>query len=537
MRLSWAAALVLSFAAMSSQHPEADSQKPSVERLSFDTSDNCLACHNGLTTPSGKDVSIGTSWRASMMAHSSRDPYWQASVRRETLDHPESAAAIEDECAVCHMPMATAMARDANRLGQVFRLSPTSGTLDQEHRLAADGVSCTLCHQIGSEHLGERESFSGGFSIRRERGNRIFGPYDVTHGLSTVMHSSSGRQPEHADYYRSSDLCATCHTLYTKALGPDGRTTGTLPEQVPFLEWKHSAVAAEKTCQGCHMPSEAGIPVASVLGEAREQLSRHTFFGGNAFMLRMLNKYRHELGVVAPSNELSAGAEATERQLQRDTATIAIGTPELVAGGLWFDVSVKNLTGHKLPTGYPSRRVWLHVVVKDASNRVVFESGGLSSSGEIQGNDNDADARRVEPHYPEIHSPDEVQVYESVLADASGRVTTGLLQATAYIKDNRLLPRGFDKATADNDIAVHGDAVDDPDFSGEGDRVKYHVPLSGASLPLQVDVELRFQTIGFRWASTLKGYDAVEPRRFVSAYDAMADFSSTVLAHATASMK
>lgn len=71
----------------------------------FQTSDRCIACHNGLTTPSGKDVSIGFDWRASIMANSSRDPYWQASVRRETIDHPEAKAAIEDECSVCHMPI------------------------------------------------------------------------------------------------------------------------------------------------------------------------------------------------------------------------------------------------------------------------------------------------------------------------------------------------------------------------------------------------------------------------------------------------
>jgi len=39
----------------------------------FETSDNCLACHNGLTAPSGEDVSIGAEWRASMMANASRD--------------------------------------------------------------------------------------------------------------------------------------------------------------------------------------------------------------------------------------------------------------------------------------------------------------------------------------------------------------------------------------------------------------------------------------------------------------------------------
>jgi hypothetical protein len=72
----------------------------------FKTSDRCFACHNGLSTSAGEDISIGFGWRPSMMANSARDPYWQAGVRRESLDHPESKAVIEDECSKCHMPMA-----------------------------------------------------------------------------------------------------------------------------------------------------------------------------------------------------------------------------------------------------------------------------------------------------------------------------------------------------------------------------------------------------------------------------------------------
>src|SRR5262245_43856910 len=71
----------------------------------FTTSDNCIACHNVLVTPEGEDVSIGASWRSTMMANSARDPYWQAGVRRETIDHPMHSAAIQDECAECHILM------------------------------------------------------------------------------------------------------------------------------------------------------------------------------------------------------------------------------------------------------------------------------------------------------------------------------------------------------------------------------------------------------------------------------------------------
>src|SRR5207245_5313049 len=106
------------------------------------------------------------------------------------------------------------------------------------------------------------------------------------------------------------------------------------------------------------------------------------------------------------------------------------------------DIVVENLSGHKLPTAYPSRRAWLHVVVRDGNGRVVFESGALNADGSVKGNDNDADPSKAEPHYTEIRSADEVQIYESILGDSQGRVTTGLLTAVRYLKDNRVLPRG-----------------------------------------------------------------------------------------------
>jgi hypothetical protein len=196
-----------------------------------------------------------------------------------------------------------------------------------------------------------------------------------------------------------------------------------------------------------------------------------------------------------------------------------------------LDVDVRNLTGHKLPSGYPSRRAWLHVTVRDSRGQAIFESGAVDPNGSIRGNDNDADALKFEPHYLEIRRPEDVQIYESIIADPQGQPTTGLLRATQFVKDNRLLPRGFAKATADADIAVHGAALQDPDFTDAGDRIRYAVETRGASGPFSVDVELRYQPIGFRWAANLRNYtSAAEPKRFVGYYEAMAAGSSTVLA-------
>jgi hypothetical protein len=500
----------------------------------FATSDQCMACHNGLRTPSGEDVSIGAAWRASMMANSSRDPYWQAGVRREVLDHPAAGDAIQDECAICHMPMSRTEAHLGGAEGAVFEHLPVTSEGDRADRLAHDGVACSMCHQITDRNLGTPASFTGGYVVSgfdATTDRPMFGPFKIERGLTTIMRSATGFQPTEGAHVRQSELCATCHTLVTKALGPNGDVIGELPEQMPFQEWQHSAYAGEqRSCQSCHMPVvDQDTPIASVLGSPRKGFARHTFVGANFFMQRMLDRYRGELGVAATAAEMAVSIAATVANLRNSTAELSIDRAERSGSRLLADVSVRNLTGHKLPTGYPSRRAWLHVTVRGRGGRIVFESGALAASGAIAGNDNDADALGVEPHYTEIRAADQVQIYESVMGDSNGRPTTGLLTAVRYLKDNRLVPRGFDKATAETPIAVIGAASGDADFRGGGDRVRYAIDVDQADGPFQIDAELRFQVVGFRWADNLRAYKAEETNRFVGYYESMASSSSEVL--------
>jgi hypothetical protein len=507
----------------------------------FKTADACIACHNGLVTPSGHDVSIGFEWRSSMMANAARDPYWQAGVRREVRDHPEAASAIEHECSACHMPMTRFEAKAGGGKGQVFANLPIGHQATSQALLAADGVSCTVCHQITAEKLGTRESFTAGFVVDTKigaGGRTVFGPFAMDNGRVRIMRSASTFTPTEAAHIQTSETCATCHTLYTHALGAGGKAIGELPEQVPYLEWRHSAYPKEKSCQVCHMPVvEEATAITSVLGQPRPHFSRHEFRGGNFFMPRMLNRYRTELGVTALPQELDATARRAVENLQTEAASVALEGVDVRGGRLVADVVVTNLAGHKLPTAYPSRRAWLHLTVRDRKDRVLFESGAFSPDGRVEGNDNDTDGARYEPHYAEIDSADKVQVYESVMADANAAVTTGLLSGVRYVKDNRVLPRGFDKATADKDVAVHGGAAADDDFVGGSDRVRYRVSLANAEGPFRVQAELCYQSIGYRWAQNLKLHDAPEPRRFVRYYDSMAAGSLAVLARASATTR
>ena len=526
-------------AAPGAQQTRPVAANPHPESL-FTPSENCVACHNVLTTPSGEDVSIGATWRSTMMANSGRDPYWQAAVRRETIDHPMQADDIQAECAACHMPMLQKVSKAAGRRTDVFAQLPINRKDDSAlHKLAADGVSCTVCHQISNEGLGTRDNFNANFTMRPTPadGNRvIFGPFQIDAGRKTIMRSVTGFQQMQATHIQESEVCATCHTLYTEVRTQTGQVVGAFPEQMNFQEWQHSSYSQgqnAQACQSCHMPEvKEKTRISSVLGDYREGLHRHLFVGGNAFVVRMLNRYREELGVTALPSELEATAKATIRQLQEDTATVSIARTELAGGTLSADVDVKNLAGHKFPTGYPARRTWLHFTVRDGDGRPVFESGAISSAGSIQGNDNDVDPLKYEPHYDRITTAEQVQIYEPILGDANNQPTTGLLFATHYLKDNRLLPRGFDKATADRDIGVYGEAAQDPNFTGDGDRVRYSVDVPAGAGPFLVEVELLYQPIGFRWAHNLEKYDAPEPKRFVDYYNAAASTSWVVVAKA-----
>jgi hypothetical protein len=504
----------------------------------FQTSDRCVACHNGMKTAAGEDFSIGLDWRASIMANSSRDPYWQASVRRETIDHPGATADIQDECSHCHMPMAYYEAHLQQKKVEVFSHLPFDADKKEDAK-AADGVSCAVCHQISKKNLGTRASFVGNFvidppEVPSQRAEH--GPFVIDAGHQRVMQSSTGGfVPGEGTQIRDSALCATCHTLYTAALGKDGKVTGELPEQMPYQEWQHSAYADNGSCQSCHMPEvKEKTPVTSLFGELRQGARHHSFVGSNFFVERILNTYRQDLSVAALPEELNAASQRTMNFLQSQSARVSIPKVEASEGKLRIDVLVENLTGHKLPTAYPSRRVWLHVLIRDRDGRTVFESGALNPNGSIQGNVNDTDPSRFEPHFREITSGDQVEIYEPILKDPEGNVTTGLLTAIGYIKDNRLLPRGFDKSTAEKDIAVVGDAAQDPNFTDKGSVVRYSPAVESSAGPFHIEAELWYEPIGFRWAHNLGSYQADEPQRLVSYYDSLASGAAVILARTEA---
>ena len=284
------------------------------------------------------------------------------------------------------------------------------------------------------------------------------------------------------------------------------------------------------SCQGCHMPStdEDGNLIMTELAHrpgggsfppvsARSPYNRHIFVGGNTLLPQIFKSAREELNVTAPDEAFDLTLRLTREQLQNRTATLQIDAVRADQGKAIFDVVVSNLTGHKFPSAYPSRRAWLHVRVLDTAGNVLAESGGWNDDGQIvdpQGAplESEKPSGPVEPHHAFISNPAAAQIYQAVMANTESEPTVHLLSAAQYAKDNRLLPQGWSESHPDAEATMPVGIEEDVNFRPGTDRIRYELPVAGA--PATVEVELVYQVLGARWAAELFETPTGDVQRF-----------------------
>ena len=481
----------------------------------FTLSSDCGMCHLGapgaeaMRDADGNDVSPYYLWQGTMMANAFRDPYFRAQLQKETeAVGPE----VQELCLRCHTPMvhheAVLAGEDPPRLAQAVELME-----------ADDGVSCTVCHTIADEGLGTKGTWSGRPNFDGERA--IFGPFaDV---VTRPMQNLVGYTPKQGEHIRKAALCATCHTLHTNHHGVE------FPEQTPYLEWRNSDFSTERegvepgrgrTCQQCHMARLPKTRIARTpMGfdfriPERAGYRAHAFVGGNAFVVDMLREHRADLYVEAEPEQLELIAAATRTQLAKRTAKLELSPLHFEDGELQFAIRVENLTGHKFPTAYPSRRAWLRVEVL-VDGEVVFASGTVDADGRLVGVE---DEQRI-PHVTTIAKPSDVVVYELVAGDPDRQPTTYLTRMSSRLKDTRLLPKGWLPTGPHADETAPVGVGRDEDFVAGGDRVVVKVPLATRPADCKVRVALLYQTVPPVWVDALRDVEAEEAQRFVRYYD------------------
>lgn len=490
---------------------------PTGKSTLFSGSGNCILCHksNGnAMTWQGNDISPITYWRSTMMGNASKDPIWKAMVLEEIHNLPQFVQTIESTCLRCHAPLGFTQAIYDGKTG--YSLAELN-----HDPLANDGVSCTLCHQITPENLGSASSYSGHFIIKSDK--ILYGPY--TNSDTTLMPAIIGYRAAYGPHVNQSELCATCHTLFTATVDYQGKVVGYFPEQTPYLEWKNSSYPSQNIqCQDCHMPKLYDPIKISGMGSFpyRSPFWLHTFVGGNAYMQQIFKDNISAIGATAEPEHFDSTKARTEFMLQEKSIDLSL-TTTIIDDFLEAKVTIKNLAGHKLPTGIPLRRMWVHLQVEKVGSGIVFESGEWDGSGRI----NDYD-KGYEPHYQIITSDDQVQVYEAVFADVEHQVTHTLLRAAEFVKDNRIPPVGFTSSSASYDsTGIYGEAINDPDFNksdnseGTGsDIITYKIVIE-PNASYRIIAAICHQSIKPELVDHLREINETEISTFVAMYDSL----------------
>ncbi|MFM9984117.1 MAG: T9SS type A sorting domain-containing protein [Flavobacteriales bacterium] len=485
----------------------------------FIGSGKCGGCHGidpfGIAnvTDEGENVSAAENWRGTMMANSSKDPLWRAKVAHEVSVNPEHESALVNKCTSCHAPQGKYAALHDG-------IEDFTMAMIDEDSVANDGVACGACHSQQIESAGF--NFSGELFYNADT---VWGPvFNIQPGdfpmFSSAMQSFVGRTPVPHEKFSKSETCAGCHTLLTNTVNLDGELTGTqFIEQATYHEWLNSSYNAqdnyEGECQGCHMP-RTSEPIVVASGYAfledypREPYGQHWLVGGNTFMLGLLKNNIETLGLTANEDHFNTVIDRTTNQLQNYTATLEISEGEIDGDTARYTVKLTNEAGHKFPSGYPSRIAFVEFVMTDSDGNELFHSGKITPNFEIEGQDSN-----WEPHYDLITEDDQVQIYEMVMGDVNGNLTTVLERADQTLKDNRLVPLGFstEHAAYDSTLIV-GNAANDPNFNhlngveGSGtDEIRYHIPVSGIDGEVHVTAKLWYQTVPPKWTNELFSVD------------------------------
>ncbi len=414
--------------------------------------------------------------------------------------------------------------------------------------------------------------------------DKLYGPFQDPKRQS--MKNALGIEPAHSATITSSEVCGSCHTVHLPIMR-DTETLGRVYEQTTYPEWAFSDYRTgdspdgplesnsgprAQSCQGCHMPNKdaLGNPYRSKIASIQEYsnfpqaehvlprqeidlktragFAKHTLVGLNVFLLKMAWQFPDILGIRRTDpmltetgiDSIPTAEGAMLDQAVNRTATVTVGDVRRNDDTLSARVTVINRVGHKFPSGVGFRRVFIEFSVLDEDGKTLWSSGRTDENGIILGADKkplkselwwEPDcSRRIEPlsrlhqpHYAEITSQDQVQIFEELVAappegpapvcgigaTPQGPLTTSFLSQCVKVKDNRLLPSGFlpleqrvriaEQLGAHRDLAEDTAPVgvgDDPDYqTGGSDSLVYKVKLPELSgkKPAAVQATLYYQ--------------------------------------------
>ena len=488
----------------------------------------------------------------------------EVTLHDNLTDHPGQAKEfVQDLCLRCHGVMGQRQFH-LNNQGPYFTRDQMTSPTSEYGALGRDGISCAVCHRISAEGLGTPATYTGLFKINDgSQVNGPFDDIVQLPPMQNALNMEpvEGQQITSS---AMCGTCHTIILPVYKATGEPviDSATGqqkTFTEQATFFEWQNSNFRdggpQAQSCQECHMPNiylRDGVshplsykianiedntfpainfraPDADITLKTRDGYRRHLLLGINLFALEMFKQFRNELGLyetdpmLRPSLNTDKGIDtaidtSANMIAKLRTADVKIESATAANSQLTIDVRVTNKAGHSFPSGVGFRRAFVNLQVLNPSSQVIWSSGSLaplSSSQPLKGLIVDGAGQPLvtetftqtqqttQPHYwaeNPITRQDQVQIYEELVRNPEGFLSTSFIALNEKVKDNRLQPQGWSVSGVHADdtkpvgVCVSTGQCDPQYTDGSGSNVvRYIVPA--ASEPLTVRATLYYQTI------------------------------------------
>lgn len=404
--------------------------QPEEAGIEFVKVQQCKMCHGGTENGTADPY---LSWQSGMMAQGARDPVYRAALTIANQD----IEGVGEYCWRCHAP----------RGWLENRSKPADGSALNREDL--HGVGCDVCHRLIDPLSDEAKKLIrdvppgyGNAMMVADPENKVRGPYGDGQGAMPHLTQKS-------EYHASTNLCATCHDISNPLQAEDVNT------QPPYAfghiertysEWvlsDYPKQGKEGSCQSCHYPQVAGGGQASRFGSLkRDYFVMHGPVGGSTWV-------QDATWELWKGSDLDRRALNLGKQRSLELLRTAAKLSFTAAGPGKAVLRITNLTGHKLPSGYPEgRRMWVNVKFLDSSGKVVKEIGRYGPKDDtIQGESVSA---------PTLLDPEEARVYECLPAISEAQAKKyGKKPGKSFhfalndviAKDNRIPPKGFTNAS------------------------------------------------------------------------------------------
>ena len=192
-----------------------------------------------------------------------------------------------------------------------------------KNEVSKEGITCDFCHSVSGIDL---DNFNQPYKV--EPSKTKYGPHK---NMESPVHITKA-----TNFFRRSEFCAGCHELKGKN-GVNIIST--------YSEWKEGPYSKKGIqCQNCHMPYGPGSIVDQNLKKSVVKMNLHDVSGGHSVEL---------LGKVAKVEII---------ELKKGDGTISA------------KVKVTNVkSGHKIPTGTPTRELILKVTVKNSKGNTLCQ--------------------------------------------------------------------------------------------------------------------------------------------------------------------